>query len=1569
MIRFLLAFTLLFSQAHPSPSREGDPSTIVENVNVIFGNYTKQEIDLIVPGVDLLTFSRYYDSHLGQWNFNPHCFLWVLKAEQSKTYTAADGTFEELQVVIGTELGNPVTYSGWQNMTNPGIRSTFKLKNASIANTARKDISAWTNQKNNQLTFLHGQYELATSVGGKKVYIPSTSQHSLYLLTSEILPNGNKIFYTYDKDLLTEIKLTNASEEKVLGWIQVQYGDHIHVESNNGQSATYHFADAFLSEVTFSHKQPIRYSYSPLLIEDGSTKIEYYMDGKVSAVNSLRYIYENGFTQVDDQGGGKTVYRFDDLHQLTAIEEYLAGSLYRVHKNTWGKKKDAGNLLEASLEDSSGTVRYKKSFSYDETCNVTKIEEWGNLTGAAPDKLESHTQRYTYQTSKEYDIASQKDAKGTGIQSYYKKGTNVLIKKLLFEKKDVKQRWFCSYNEDGALIQILTDDGDNEDVESYDEFSERHITTITPTTSGLPEIIEERYYDAKSKKSVLLKKVVNHFDLNGNVIASDIHDANEELRYTIKKTYEHGLLTSETDIAGNPTDYAYDDQFNLISCSTPTSSIKYQYNSQNQLVAKTDQLGAGTTYTYDELGRLSAMNTPSGEWLYSHDLFDSLASVKNPLGEVTQYSNTVRGSPVQILYADGTQELFKYDPEDSLHRHQGKNEIIRVFEYDFLGRISHIEYYERNNKGRHDGFKREYFDYDTLHLTSHRDSEEHTTKYTYDQAGKLSALSKNDQKKEFRYDALGRLYTTKKWKSAKTFTLEVQERDVLGQIVETRVEDETGKILLQNKYSYRHAQGERLSAIEDALGAVTSISTRNNLRTITHPDGLKTEDTLDPTGNVIRRIQNHRTTNYSFDALGRLTAAIIGDFRVNRSYAAGHLVQDERGKFEYNSQGDLSSFTPNGCDPIAFTYNEKSYLSQIAYADTAHTLSYDTKGNLTEIKSPEHSITYEMTPNDQLSRVAVKDKFGSYQVKLSYDGEGCIKEIYLPDGTCIKYTYEGPLVKTVSRYSKKQQEIYNYRVVSRDQIGHILEEVLPQHAGARTQTWDKSGRKTSISTDFFVDAVQNFDLSHNITKRNSLEYAYNAHQELISEPLHTYTYNSLGNRLTKNNVSYEIDPQNRLLKAGDDIFTHDAAGNLTTKTSPNGAWKFHTNPLGHITSIETPTQTIFFTYDLVGRRLSKKTDKTVRYFYLGNTELGALDEKGNIIELKVPSDPNHPTTSPAIAIELSGDYYIPVYDIVGNIACLIDPQEREIVESYTYSAFGEEKAPSNLINPWRYKSKHTDSETGLVYFGKRYYDPKIGRFITPDPMGAIDGLNFYRFCHNNPLSFTDHLGLAAEDNGNGYFYGEIEPHCVCEVHRDCKRGGDIRNAVGGASLGVSGFFMSAIQHFAEIGFLAAADDFGFDRALKVEMREAMNYSMQELHNMWNEGLVAAIDFDPQSEQANRYENRTYVGLIALDMLRGNMGDIRKGIAFLKYLKNPHLPVDLTSTLKRIQKGIKFPHRNDGAIFKNREGLLPKKHASYYREYVHPTPGVEGPGPRRVIIGENSDAFYSPDHYQTFIKIE
>ncbi len=91
---------------------------------------------------------------------------------------------------------------------------------------------------------------------------------------------------------------------------------------------------------------------------------------------------------------------------------------------------------------------------------------------------------------------------------------------------------------------------------------------------------------------------------------------------------------------------------------------------------------------------------------------------------------------------------------------------------------------------------------------------------------------------------------------------------------------------------------------------------------------------------------------------------------------------------------------------------------------------------------------------------------------------------------------------------------------------------------------------------------------------------------------------------------------------------------------------------------------------------------------------------------------------------------------------------------------------------------------------------------------------------------------------------------------------------------------------------------------------------------------------------------------------------------LRFVRNASGEIeDLHPTIERIAAGRKFPHRNDGAVFRNDDGLLPLQPKGYYREYVHPTNGVKGPGAQRIVTGQGGEQYYTPDHYKTFIQMQ
>ena len=82
-----------------------------------------------------------------------------------------------------------------------------------------------------------------------------------------------------------------------------------------------------------------------------------------------------------------------------------------------------------------------------------------------------------------------------------------------------------------------------------------------------------------------------------------------------------------------------------------------------------------------------------------------------------------------------------------------------------------------------------------------------------------------------------------------------------------------------------------------------------------------------------------------------------------------------------------------------------------------------------------------------------------------------------------------------------------------------------------------------------------------------------------------------------------------------------------------------------------------------------------------------------------------------------------------------------------------------------------------------------------------------------------------------------------------------------------------------------------------------------------------------------------------------------------------LPVEARETVALIDRDGPFPYAKDGAVFGNRERLLPARPNGFYREYTVPTPGEDDRGPRRIVTGDDGgQLFYTADHYASFVRI-
>ena len=136
----------------------------------------------------------------------------------------------------------------------------------------------------------------------------------------------------------------------------------------------------------------------------------------------------------------------------------------------------------------------------------------------------------------------------------------------------------------------------------------------------------------------------------------------------------------------------------------------------------------------------------------------------------------------------------------------------------------------------------------------------------------------------------------------------------------------------------------------------------------------------------------------------------------------------------------------------------------------------------------------------------------------------------------------------------------------------------------------------------------------------------------------------------------------------------------------------------------------------------------------------AAFENGKAKELQILGNKN------PVLIEINQKPYVPIVDVQGITRFLIDPESGKIFQKNDCDVFG---FGLNEKIPYAYQGKRFCSKTGLIYFGKRYYDPKIRRWLTADPAGFVDSSNLYQFVYNNPYRFYDPNGESVA----GYLLG------------------------------------------------------------------------------------------------------------------------------------------------------------------------------------------------------------------------
>ena len=249
-----------------------------------------------------------------------------------------------------------------------------------------------------------------------------------------------------------------------------------------------------------------------------------------------------------------------------------------------------------------------------------------------------------------------------------------------------------------------------------------------------------------------------------------------------------------------------------------------------------------------------------------------------------------------------------------------------------------------------------------------------------------------------------------------------------------------------------------------------------------------------------------------------------------------------------------------------------------------------------------------------------------------------------------------------------------------------------------------------------------------------------------------------------------------------EVFEHDADGNLTK----DGQWCYQWDaenrlvrmyrymPQGWTTLPDFKVWELTFHYDWQGRRVLKRVNpggwetnqRSVQFAYDGwnvvaeretfsveggwNTTLrryvwgadlsGSLQGAGGVGGL--------------LAETFTDDYgehtLLPAYDGNGNIVAMLDGTGGAVRAEYSYGPFGEPLRATGAMarsNPFRWSTKYCDEETGLCYYGYRYYSATAGRWLSRDPIEERGGTNLFAFCYNSPTEWIDDVGNAPKRNG------------------------------------------------------------------------------------------------------------------------------------------------------------------------------------------------------------------------------
>ena len=478
--------------------------------------------------------------------------------------------------------------------------------------------------------------------------------------------------------------------------------------------------------------------------------------------------------------------------------------------------------------------------------------------------------------------------------------------------------------------------------------------------------------------------------------------------------------------------------------------------------------------------------------------------------------------------------------------------------------------------------------------------------------------------------------------------------------------------------------------------------------------------------------------------------------------------------------GSLTNITYSDSTPsVTYTYDRLGRQQGITDAQGIRAFTYNDLLQLTHETTVANGETNTITRNyntlGRSSGVALND---DYAVTYGFDNLGRFHSVSSsvhsagtePVESVFEYSYLQNSSLIAGYTSQNGFEVTKSYEPNRNLLTEVKNQFDNTTISQYNYTNDEIGRRTKR-----IDTMIN-------TTTNT--FGYNNKSELIAAALglddYGYNYDQIGNRITAtssvDSVTSETDYLSNALNQytnvsygqGSSLPTYDADGNMTylPSTSGGGAggegWFLHWNGENRLIAASNATTIVNFKYDYMGRRFEKSVDggETTTFVYndwamIHETSSTATNNYVYGLDLS-GSMQGAGTIGGILSASLNDMTAFYCYDANGNVTDLVGTNGITVAH-YEYDPFGQTTVADDSdgsgivdLNPFRWSTKHTDDETGLVMYEYRAYSPELGRFVRRDPLGSGEYRGFleiratqlpYVFVENSPIGNIDPHGL------------------------------------------------------------------------------------------------------------------------------------------------------------------------------------------------------------------------------------